>query len=165
MPIKGTLDRVTDIMKPNVIRPLAICVFHHNGRILAAEGYDPVKRQTFYRPLGGAIEFSETSAATIGRELAEELGAAVTELRYLGTVENIFTYMGETGHEIVMVYDGAFVDRALYDRPVIEGAEDDGVAFRAVWVALDDCADPAAPPLYPTGLLALLADKLKEEEG
>ncbi len=34
--------------------------------------------------------------------------------------------MGETGHEIVMVYDGAFVDRALYDRPVIDGAEDDG---------------------------------------
>ena len=29
-------------MKPNAIRPIAICVFQHNGRILAAEGYDPV---------------------------------------------------------------------------------------------------------------------------
>lgn len=147
-------------MKPNVIRPIAICVFRHNGRILAAEGRDPIKGQLFYRPLGGAIEFGEHSADTIARELAEELGAAVTDLRYLGTLENIFTYGGETGHEIIMVYDGEFVDSALYDRPVIEGAEDDGEPFQAVWVSLSECADPAAPPLYPTGLIDLLsADK------
>jgi 8-oxo-dGTP pyrophosphatase MutT (NUDIX family) len=114
--------------------------------------------QSFYRPLGGAIEFGETAAATITREMAEELGAAVTELRYLGTVENIFSYNGQIGHEIVMVYDGKFVDSSLYDRPVIAGAEDDGETIRAVWVNLADCRDPAAPPVYPTGLLGLLAD-------
>lgn len=144
-------------MKPSVIRPIAICVFRHNGRILAAEGYDPVKEQTFYRPLGGAIEFGEYSATTIERELAEELGAAVVDLRYLGTVENVFTYDGQTGHEIVMVYDGAFADRSLYQRPSIDGAEDDGLPFRAVWLNLIDCRNPAAPPVYPTGLLELLA--------
>ena len=32
------------------IRPLAICVFRYNGRILAAEGVDPVKNNlVFYR--------------------------------------------------------------------------------------------------------------------
>jgi hypothetical protein len=41
----------------NKIRPIAICVFRHKDRILVAEGYDPVKKQTFYRPLGGVIEF------------------------------------------------------------------------------------------------------------
>ncbi len=143
-------------MKPNIIRPIAICVFRHNGRILAAEGYDPLKEQAFYRPLGGAIEFGEYSAATIERELTEELGAAVVDLRYLGTLENVFTYGDQTGHEIVMVYDGAFVDRSLYERPVIEGVEDDGLAFRAVWINLNDCAKPGAPPLYPTGLLEML---------
>lgn len=145
-------------MKPNTIRPIAICVFRHNGRILVAEGYDPIKEQIFYRPLGGAIEFAEHSAATIERELAEELGAAVVDLRHLGTVENIFTYDGQTGHEIVIVYDGAFTDSSLYERPVLDGAEDDGRPFRAVWVNLSDCDDPAAPPLYPTGLLKLLAN-------
>ena len=144
-------------MKPNVIRPIAICVFQHDGRILAAEGYDPLKAQVFYRPLGGAIEFGEYSVTTIERELAEELGAAVTDLRYLGALENVFTYDGQTGHEIVMVYDGTLVDSSLYQRAVIEGVEDDGVAFRAVWVSLADCQDLAAPPLYPTGLLELLA--------
>lgn len=144
-------------MKPNVIRPIAICVFRNDGRILAAEGYDPLKGQTFYRPLGGAIEFGEYSAATIERELSEELGTAVVDLRYLGAIENVFTYDGQMGHEIVMVYDGAFVDRSLYERAVIQGVEDDGLSFRAVWVNLADCASPAAPPVYPTGLLELLA--------
>lgn len=151
-------------MNPNFIRPIAICVFRHNGRILAAEGRDPLKRRTFYRPLGGAIEFGEYSADTIARELSEELGAAVVDIRYLGAIENVFTYDGQTGHEIVMVYDGAFADRSLYERPVIEGVEDNGLSFRAVWVKLADCDDPAAPPLYPTGLLKLLAYHLDPHE-
>lgn len=144
-------------MKPNPIRPIAICVFRHDGRILAAEGYDSIKHQTFYRPLGGAIEFGESSADTIAREMTEELGAAVVGLRFLGAVENIFTYNGQTGHEIVMVYDGAFADPAYYTMQVVAGVEDDGLSFRAVWVNLADCADPAAPPVYPTGLRELLA--------
>lgn len=144
-------------MKPNVIRSIAICVFRHDGRVLAAEGREPLTAQLFYRPLGGAIEFGELSAATIERELDEEMGVAVTGLRYLGTLENIFTYDGQTGHEIIMVYDGEFVDASLYERPSLEGAEDDGEPLRAVWVNLADCLDPAAPPLYPTGLLELLA--------
>jgi len=40
-------------MKPNMIRPVAICVFQHEGRILVFEGYGPKKQQSFYRPLGG----------------------------------------------------------------------------------------------------------------
>ncbi|MCZ2114720.1 MAG: NUDIX hydrolase [Anaerolineae bacterium] len=143
-------------MIPNKIRPIAICVFRHDGRILAAEGYDPLKGRRFYRPLGGAIEFGERGAATITRELSEELGVAVVDLRFLGALENIFTYDGQMGHEVVLVYDGAFVDRSLYDQPVIEGVEDDGQPFRAVWIELATIGDPDAPPLYPNGLPDLL---------
>ncbi len=144
-------------MKPNVIRPIAICVFQNDGRILAAEGVDPLKRQTFYRPLGGAIEFGEYSAATVARELSEELGAAVVDLRYLGAIENVFTYDGQTGHEIVMVYDGAFADRSFYEQGEIHGREDSGLDFRAVWVEVTG-REPDAPPIYPTGLLHLLRE-------
>ena len=145
-------------MNPNALRPLAICVFQHDGRVLACECIDPVQPQTFYRPLGGAAHFGEYSADTLARELREELGAAVTGLRYLGMLENVFTYNGQRGHEIVIVYDGAFVDRALYDRPWLDGAEDSGTPFRAVWLPLADCRRPAAPPVYPTGLLELLEE-------
>lgn len=144
-------------MKPNIIRPIVICVFQHNGCILVAEGHEPLKGQAFYRPLGGGIEFGEYSADAIKREISEELGTAVVDLRYLGAIENIFTHDGKTGHEIVMVYDGSFADRSLYEQPFIEGVEDDGLSFRAVWVKLADCAKPGSPPLYPTGLPELLA--------
>jgi 8-oxo-dGTP pyrophosphatase MutT (NUDIX family) len=144
-------------MKPNVIRPIAICVFQNDGRILCAEHYDPVRRLTFYRPLGGTIEFGEHSAATIERELSEELGAAVTGLRYLGALENIFIHNGQSGHEIVMVYDGEFADRSLYERETLEG-DDNGGPLRAVWVELAECAKTGAPPVYPDGLLELLIE-------
>ena len=88
-------------MPPKRIRPLAICVFHRNGRIIVNKSYDPVKHETFYRPLGGGIEFGETSAQAVEREIEEEIGAKVTKLQLLGTLENIFTYLGDPGHEIV----------------------------------------------------------------
>ena len=90
----------------NKIRSLAICVFRNHDRILVAEGYDPVKKQTFYRPLGGGIEFGEYSEQTIHRELREEIGAEVCDLKYLGALENVYVFNGRPGHEIVQVYDG-----------------------------------------------------------
>ena len=142
----------------NHIRPLAICVFSHNGRILAAEGIDPTKgNQFFYRPVGGGIEFGEYAEQTLVRELREELNAEITNLRYLGTLENIFTFDGTPGHEIVLVYDGEFTDRTLYERAWIDGSEGemDDLKFRAVWLPLEHFR-AGSPPLYPDGLYALL---------
>lgn len=139
-----------------IIRPIAICLFSHDGRILAAEGYDPLKQQIFYRPLGGGIEFGEHSRDTIVREIQEELGTAVTDLRYIATLENRFVFNGRPGHEIVQVYDGRFEDAALYQQPALSGIEDDASAFTAVWKSRNDFMGQNAPPLYPDGLLDLL---------
>jgi 8-oxo-dGTP pyrophosphatase MutT (NUDIX family) len=140
------------------IRPLVICLFRHNGQILVAEGYDPVKKQRFYRPLGGAIEFGEFSQAALVREMREELGAEVADLRYLGTLENIFEFAGAPGHEIVLVYDGRLVDPRYYERPAFAGFEPDmGQPFTICWQPLAALAAAGAPPLYPDGLLALLS--------
>ena len=146
-------------MKKNKIRPLAICVFRNNNRILVAEGYDPVKKQTFYRPLGGGIEFGEYSEQTIHRELMEEIGADVGDLKYLGALENIFVFNGTPGHEIVQVYDGALKDPGLYDQAVIVGQEADiDKSFRAVWMNLNAFGEGKAI-LYPTGLLEMLVSE------
>jgi 8-oxo-dGTP pyrophosphatase MutT (NUDIX family) len=144
-------------MKQTRPRSLAICVFKNKDRILVAEGYDSVKEQLFYRPLGGSIEFGEHSRATIARELQEEIGAEVTELRYLGTIENIFTYNGEMGHEIVIVYVGRFTDSSFYERERIDAIEDDTIPFTGVWKSLT-YFQQAHAPLYPDGLLELLTN-------
>jgi 8-oxo-dGTP pyrophosphatase MutT (NUDIX family) len=143
-------------MPPKTIRPIAICVFQDNGRILVAEAFDSKKNQVFYRPLGGTIEFGEHSRDTIRREMREEINAEVTDLRYLGTLENIFIYEGLPGHEIIQVYDGRLVDPSLYEQENIEGYEMDiAEPFKVVWKRLDDF-EPGKPPVYPDGLLELL---------
>jgi len=125
---------------------------------MVSEEHDPFKGETFYRPLGGGIEFGEHSIDTIRRELMEEIGAKVTDLVYLGTLENIFVFNGIPGHEIVQVYDGALVEPGLYEQAVISGHEADvNLPMKVIWKRLDEFG-PGKPILYPTGLLELLRD-------
>jgi ADP-ribose pyrophosphatase YjhB (NUDIX family) len=142
-------------MKADKIRSIAICIFLNNGAILASEGRDEVKHERFYRPLGGAIEFGEMSVDTVRRELREEIDAEVKSLRCLGTLENIFTYNGEAGHEIVIVYDGELVDANFYMINPIFGWENGGLKIRAYWMPLDAFRS-GKEILYPTGLLELI---------
>jgi 8-oxo-dGTP pyrophosphatase MutT (NUDIX family) len=139
----------------NQIRPLAICLFRQGDRILVAEGYDDVKNEFFFRPLGGGIEFEETSTEALQRELMEELQAEIGDLHYLFTLENIFTFNGEKGHEIVLVYDGRLKDEALYGQAILHGV--DGIPFKAMWMRLDEFGRGKAI-LYPDGLLEALQE-------
>ncbi len=136
------------------IRPIAICVLRQADQILVVEARDPVKEETFYRPPGGGIEFGETGAVAVAREIREEIAAEIDDLRYIGALENIFRYNGEVGHEIVLVYEARFVDDALYASSSIAGSESDGQPILLVWKALHEFS--ANRPLYPDGLLALI---------
>lgn len=142
-------------MIPASIRTIALCVFRDKGRLFVFEGCDSETGRRFYRPLGGGIEFGERSEQAVMRELREEIGAEVQNLRFLGALENIFTYEGRAGHEIVFVYDGTFRDGSFYEREWVDAVEDNGEAFRAVWKPLSDFPN-ASVPLYPDGLWDLL---------
>jgi hypothetical protein len=87
--------------------------------------------------------------------MREEIGAEVTNVRYLGLCENIFTHLGEMGHEIVLLFEAELVDKSLYERDDLEAVEPGGVVFKVLWKPLADFADGRGP-LYPDGLLALL---------
>ncbi len=144
-------------MRPNRIRPIALAILRHDDHLLVFEGYDPVKRETFYRLVGGGIEFGEYGHQTIVREVREELGAEIKDVRYAGALENIFTFAGETGHEIVLLYDAEFTDRRYYEARELEAHEDDGSAIRVLWQPISLFVDGRAP-LYPDGILDLLRD-------
>ena len=148
-----------NLLKVPRIRTIAIGIFRQGNRIFVMEGYDSLKKQTFYRPLGGSIEFGERAQDALKRELREEANAEITNVRYLGTVENIFTYNGEMGHEIVLVYEADFTDKSFYQHESLECYEDDDTPFKAVWKSLDDFG--VEGPLYPDGLPDLLKHEVE----
>ena len=139
----------------NQIRPVALCVFLKNDRILVFEGHDPIKGETYYRPLGGGIEFGESGEVAVRREIREELHSEIDELKHLGFLENIFVHSGNASHEIVTIYDGVLKESGLYDQAVMEVVEANGEIVRAIWKRLDEFGVGKAI-LYPEGLLDLL---------
>ena len=142
-------------MREGQIIAKAICVFRKDDLILVAEGFDEVKGEFYYRPIGGKIEFGETSANALKREVLEEIEATINGLTYLGTVENIFTYNGDIGHEVVFVYDAEFVDKSFYEKPSFLGKEDNGETFVLLWKAIRDFTKNKST-LVPVGLFDVL---------
>ena len=131
---------------------IAICLFTHADRILVTEVLDG-DRVVGYRPLGGAVEWSERTSDAVTREIREELGIELLQPRLVTVIENLFTYRGEPGHEIVFVYDGEPSDRTLYDREPFTYMDCD-VPARAMWMRLRDLGPSAS--LFPKGLLEIL---------
>lgn len=136
-------------------RVIALAVIRRDDSILVSEITDLSDGRIFYRPLGGAVEFGERAADAVVRELDEELGAAVVVTKYLSTVENIFTYMGEPGHEIVLLYETRFRDETLYHAEKFPRIDATPAERVAVWKPLAFFAAGCAP-LYPDGLLDIL---------
>lgn len=145
--------------KKQRIRTKALCVFRNGDKILVYERYDPTKGKRFYRPIGGGIDFGELSRKAMVREVREELSADVTDVRFLGVLENVFTYVGRPGHEILLMYDARFEDESFYERASLEAYEENGERhFEAEWKSLEYFRSAGSPPLYPNGLLELLSN-------
>ena len=140
---------------PQRIRPIAICVFRHGDKILVSDGFDAQEQSAYCRPLGGAVEFGERSTDTVVREIREELGVEIRDLRLLGVLENIFTLDDKPGHEIVFVYDARFVDESLYQRVTLPFHEDGWSSGDARWLDLTQLANEKAR-LVPEGLADFL---------
>jgi ADP-ribose pyrophosphatase YjhB (NUDIX family) len=139
------------------IRAIAICIIRRGDDIFVFEARDTVKRETFYRPRGGGIEFGERGEQAIRREMMEELDAELVNLRQIGILENIFTYEGKPGHEIVFIFQAEFADRGLYDLANATCIKDNGQEFPAMWKPFEEFASGRAI-LYPAGLADLLRE-------
>lgn len=86
------------------IRPIVLGLAIKNNKLLVSEGYDEIKKQKFYRCLGGGIEFLEKSTEALKREFLEEINSNIVVKDFLGISENVFTYNGKNAHEIVFYY-------------------------------------------------------------
>lgn len=141
--------------KPNEIRILALGIICQRDRIFISEGYDPVKQKTFYRAMGGGVEFGETSRAALQREFQEEIQAELSNIKFIGCQENLFTFNGLPGHEILFVYQCDFVEPKFYQLEEIYFAEGKRKK-RALWVEIDR---------FKSGELKLVPDQFLEYVG
>lgn len=121
--------------KTGDIRVLALGLIRDGERTFISQGYDPVKQQTFYRAMGGGVDFGETSLEGLKREFQEEIQAELTNIRYLGCLENIFTFNGNQGHEIIQLYECDFVEPTFYQLQELVFAEGERQKT-ALWVEI-----------------------------
>jgi ADP-ribose pyrophosphatase YjhB (NUDIX family) len=139
------------------IRPVALVVLRRGDAVLLCEGYDHVKKRTFLRAPGGGVEFGEPAADAARREIREEFELELGDLSLLGILENLFTFEGATGHEIVFIFEAAWPAH-LPTTDVVQGCESDGVHFTARWHPLASLHETPNidGEVVPPGSLALL---------
>ncbi|MBW4603299.1 MAG: NUDIX hydrolase [Calothrix sp. FI2-JRJ7] len=125
--------------KEGEIRLIALGLIRNgSNQVFVSEGYDPVKQNTFYRAMGGGVDFGETSLEALKREFQEEIQAELQNIRYVGCLENLFTFNGKPGHEIIQLYECDFVDPKYYELQRQEFTEGERKKV-AVWVDINRC--------------------------
>lgn len=122
--------------KSSKIRVLALGLIQNRDRIFVSQGYDAIKQQTFYRALGGGIDFGESSIDALKREFKEEIQAELTNIDYLGCLENIFVYHNNLQHELIQLYRCDFVDLKFYELEELKFMEKKRKK-KALWVPLE----------------------------
>ncbi len=116
------------------IRPIVLGIIKKENKILVSEGYDKIKNETFYRSLGGGIEFLENSKDALKREFKEELNINIEVGKFLGISENIFTYNGKNAHELILFYEINIKEEDYKEKYHII---DDDSETDAIWVDIN----------------------------
>ena len=117
------------------IRPVVLGLAIKNNKLLVSEGFDKIKNETFYRCLGGGIEFLEKSEEALKREFLEEINISITVKDFLGISENIFTYQGKKAHELILFYSIEISDENYQEEYIVT---DDHGKTVAKWIDINE---------------------------
>lgn len=139
-------------MRDGAIRNLAVGLPVKDGHVLMSEMTDRAKGEVFHRAVGGGIEFGERAEEALRREFREELDVGIERAELLAVVENLFTFEGRPGHEVVHVFgvESAALDAVPLDAALV--VLDEGSVVR--WVPVD-----TERPIYPDVVRELLQRK------
>jgi ADP-ribose pyrophosphatase YjhB (NUDIX family) len=136
------------------VRLLAVAATRReDGRLLVQRGTDPTTGEPFHRLVGGGVDFGETVAQALARELHEELGTRARVGDVLVWHENLFELGGVPGHEVVVVCDTAL------DDPAVTGRDDlghiPGSDSTVHWLPVEEVLDGPVR-FVPEGVRAVL---------
>ena len=137
----------------------ALCIIEQGRKLLLCKSYDNVKKEIFFRFVGGTVNFGEKSEEALRREIREELNSEIENLKFITVIENIFTYEGRKKHEICFLYKGDLARKDLYYKNVIPILDHKG--FPAEWVSISDILGGKVM-LYPSFNYKELFSKLLE---
>ena len=127
------------------IRPIALGLVIKNNKLLVSKGFDKVKSETFYRCLGGGIEFLEKGEEALKREFLEEINVDIIVKDFLGISENIFTYQGKKAHELILFYSIEIPNKNYQEEYKV--IDDHGETI-AKWIDIDNFKNKSKI-LYP----------------
>jgi 8-oxo-dGTP pyrophosphatase MutT (NUDIX family) len=122
---------------------------NNKTQILATEGVDHIKNEVFYRLIGGHIEVGETAIAALKREIKEELNLDLNVGDVQFWLENIFTYNGNIGHEIIAICKVTANEGITLQE---EYTIIDSPGVKAKWINLEDIENGSVR-LYPLGAI------------
>ncbi len=134
------------LREPGMIHVKVMCIISHNRKILATRGFDEIKGEKFFRLIGGGVHFCELATDALKREIQEELETELEDIIFLKMEENVFTYRGKPGHEIIFLYSADMIRKELYGKEEIPIADHPDTI--AVWVPISDVLSGSAR-LYP----------------
>jgi ADP-ribose pyrophosphatase YjhB (NUDIX family) len=139
------------------LRVIAIAAVVHRDHVLLAEGFDSVKQETFYRALGGEVEFGETASNAVIREFQEETSLTLDRIEPLGVIENLFMLEGQPGHEVVFEFVARLPEGSPADDLATIEADEGGFKFLAKWLPLAEVLGRTYR-VYPDGITDRIAD-------
>lgn len=117
------------------IRPIVLGFAMQNNKILVEEKRDTNKNTTFYRFLGGGVEFQETTCNAIKREFSEEINTEVKVEKLLDVIENIFEFNGKKAHELIFLYKITIDEKDIRKEYIIN---DTAGEFKAKWIDINE---------------------------
>lgn len=123
--------------------------------ILACKVYTDDGRVKGIRPPGGSIEFGETRAKALVRELKEELAIEVAGIGKWIEFESIFEHQGSVGHEYVFVSEVTVAPQTGLDGSSFEIDEGGGIICIAEWFSLRRIEEEKLE-VFPQGLRAAI---------